>query len=149
MALATAMRQPAIARVPIDIAVADELRVRLELVAVADPHAPHISGLIIDMTHMNIVDSAGLRALQAVRDHASELGIALCVAAPGESVRRLLHLTDLTGRTPVYTSISAAVSACSPPVDTPGFRPDRWADDPIEPDTHDRSHSWSPSASSL
>jgi anti-anti-sigma regulatory factor len=111
MAAATAVRQPVTARMSIEIPVAEEVCVRLELVAVLHAPASHISGLVIDLTHTEIVDSAGLCALRALRDHARELGIALCVATPGESVRRLLHLADITGRTPVFASMSAAVNA--------------------------------------
>jgi len=89
--------------------------VRLDLIAVVRVGAPHLTGLIIDMTRADAVSSAQLRALGTMREHAARLGIGLCVAAPTEGVRRLLHLADLAQRTPVFPSVGAALGASCPP----------------------------------
>ncbi len=113
MTAGTVDRLPITARLPIEIDTAEHARVRLELIVVAQANAHHINGLIIDMTHVRVVGSAQLWAMRTMREHARELGIDLCVAAPLESVRRLLHLADITGRTPVFPSIDAALGACT------------------------------------
>jgi anti-anti-sigma regulatory factor len=94
-------RSPIMARISIEITMAEHSPVRLHLIAAIRADAPHITGLIIDMTRINAVSSVQLRALGTMREHAAELGIALCVATPTESVRRLLQLADITERTRV------------------------------------------------
>jgi anti-anti-sigma regulatory factor len=134
-------RKPFTARLPIEIDAAGQAApVRLDLIAVVHADAPHITGLIIDMTRVEAVRAVQLRALRTMRAHAEELGIALCVAAPLESVRRLLYLADITERTPVFSSISAALGACSEPVETPDPRP-ALGGRRVIPGTPDRTHS--------
>lgn len=94
---------------------AEQAPVRLNLIAVVRADAPHLTGLIIDMTRATAISSAQLRAPGTMREHAAEPGIALRMAAPTESVRRLLHLADLAERTPVFPSIGAALGASRPP----------------------------------
>ena len=111
MTAVAAERKPFTARLPIEIDTAGHELVRLNLIAVVHADAPHVTGLIIDMTSIEFVRAVQLRALRTMREHADELGIALCVAAPLESVRRMLYLADITERTPVFPSISAALTA--------------------------------------
>jgi anti-anti-sigma regulatory factor len=115
MTVTIADRHPITARIPIEIDTAEQAGVPLDLIAVVQVDAHHITGLIIDMTRAHVVGSAQLRALRTMREHARDLGIALCVAAPQESVRRLIRLADIAERTPVFPSISAALGACPPP----------------------------------
>ena len=82
--------------------------------------APHINGLVIDMTRTNIIDSSGLQALRTVKVHADDLRVALCVAAPHQDVRRLLRLTDIARRIPVFPSAGAAHARHSVLFDTAG-----------------------------
>jgi anti-anti-sigma regulatory factor len=135
-------RKPFTARLPIEIDTAGQATpVRLNLIAVVHADAPHVTGLIIDMTRVEVVRAVQLRALRTMREHADELGIALCVAAPLESVRRLLHLADIAERTPVFPSISAALGACAQPTETPDSRPGERARRPVNLGTPDRTHS--------
>jgi anti-anti-sigma regulatory factor len=134
-------RPPIMARLPVEIATAEQSPVRLNLIAVVRADAPHITGLIIDMTRSKAVSSVQLRALGTMREHATELGIALCVAAPTEGVRRLLHLADITERTPVFPSIGAAIGATCPSFQDP--RPTgRRAQYQINLTTPGRRRSW-------
>jgi len=142
MTAVAAARKPFTARMPIEIdAAGQSAPVRLDLIAVVHADAPHITGLIIDMTRVEAVRAVQLRALRTMRAHADELGIALCVAAPLESVRRLLFLADITERTPVFPSISAALGACTQPVEIPEPRPEGGGRGPVIPGTPDRTHS--------
>ena len=142
MTAVAADRKPFTARLPIEIDTAGQAApVRLNLIAVVHADAPHVTGLIIDMTRVEAVRAVQLRALRTMREHADELGIALCVAAPLESVRRLLYLADITERTPVFPSISAALGACSQPAGTPEPRPDHGGRRPVIPGTPDSAHS--------
>jgi len=142
MTIAPAGRKPFTARLPIEIDAAGQAApVRLNLIAVVHADAPHVTGLIIDLTRIEVVRAVQLRALRTMREHADELGITLCVAAPLESVRRLLYLADITERTPVFPSISAALGACSQPTETPEPRPDGGGRRPVNPGTPDRTYS--------
>jgi len=109
----TVERQPVAIRLPMRVDNANEARVRLDLLAILHAIAPHVSGLVLDMTHTSVIDSAGLRALRTVQGHADELEVALCVAAPREDVRRLLRLADIAGRIPVFASVGAALTDSS------------------------------------
>jgi anti-anti-sigma regulatory factor len=141
MTAIAADRKPFTARLPIEIDTAGHAPVRLNLIAVVHADAPHVTGLIIDMTRVEFVRAVQLRALRTMREHAHELGIALCVAAPLESVRRLLHLADITERTPVFPSISAALGACSQLTEFPEPQLDGGGRRLVNPGTPDRTHS--------
>lgn len=104
---------PLTAALPRELDAANEARVRLDLLAMLDACAPHISGLIIDMTNTRFIDSSGLRAILTVRARAAELDAALCIAAPSPEVRRFLSLVDITGRIPVFDSVDDALTAWS------------------------------------
>jgi anti-anti-sigma regulatory factor len=134
-------RRPFTARLPIEIDADGRTPVRLNLIAVVHADAPHVTGLIVDMTHVEVVRAVQLRALRTMREHADELGIALCVAAPFESVRRLLYLADIAEHTPVFPSISAALGACSQPAETPGPRLEGGGRRPVVPGTSGRTPS--------
>ena len=101
------------ARLPREVDAANEARVRLDLLAMIDAYAPQVSGLIVDMTHTRFIDSAGLRAILAVRAHAVELGAALWSAAPSPEARRFLSLVDIAGTIPVFDSVDIALVAWS------------------------------------
>lgn len=111
---APAGRRPLVARLPREVDAANEARVRLDLLAALHACAPYVSGLIIDMTHTRLIDSAGLRAHLVVQARAAELAVALCAAAPRQDVRRLLGLVDIAGRMPVFASVGEALTAWSP-----------------------------------
>jgi anti-anti-sigma regulatory factor len=137
MTVVAADRRPIAARLPVEINTAEHANVRLDLIAVVHAEAHHVTGLIVDLTRAQAVDSAQLRALRTIDGHACDLGIALCVAAPRASVRRLLRLTDIAERTPVFPSLSAALGACSPPSQPSEPRPGGRARQPIATDTTD------------
>lgn len=101
------------ARLPREVDAANEARVRLDLLGMFDAYAPHVSGLIVDMTGTRFIDSAGLRALLVVRARAAELGAALWIAAPSQEVRRFLSLVDIAGSIPVFDSVETALVAWS------------------------------------
>jgi anti-anti-sigma factor len=109
----TIERQPVAIRLPVRVDNANEARVRLDLLAILHAIAPHVSGLVLDMTRTSVIDSSGLRALRTVQGHADELEVAFCLAAPREDVRRLLRLADIAGRIPVFANVGAALTGWS------------------------------------
>ena len=72
---------------------------------------PEINSLVVDLTHVEQVDSSGLSALllgqRAMRLFDGELRL----AGPNESVRKLLELTQLDRMFPIYSSVEEAVES--------------------------------------
>ncbi len=73
----------------LDMAAAFKLEPELERL-LSDPRA---GTLVLDLSAVEFVDSAGLGALLSIKDRATQLAIGLQIASESESVRRVLELT--------------------------------------------------------
>jgi anti-anti-sigma factor len=73
-------------------------------------------GLVLDLAHVEYLDSAGLHLLHEAARTLGARGQALRVAvAPGATVLRLLELVDIAQTVPIDASVEAAVEALTPP----------------------------------
>jgi anti-sigma B factor antagonist len=94
----------------VDVHSAPELRDRLT--EVSDAGAPT---LVVDLTRLAFIDSTGLGALVAARNHATERGTVLKVVCSSERLLKLFRITGLDGVFAIYPSVALAVSAGSLP----------------------------------
>jgi anti-sigma B factor antagonist len=92
------------ARGDIDLASADQLAESMRAAA-----ADSSSGLVLDLTAVEFMDSSGLRVVMAAVGE-DEGGLAL-VVAPESPVSQLLELTDLDGRIPNFEGEDEAVGS--------------------------------------
>jgi anti-anti-sigma factor len=75
----------------LDMAAAFPFETRLDaLLAAAD-----VPAVQVDLAQVEFVDSAGLGALLAVRERATQLGLDLAITRVSDPVRRILDLTGL------------------------------------------------------
>lgn len=79
----------------LDMAAAFELETRLETIL----RTEDVNAVALDLAEVGFIDSAGLGALIAVRDRAHQLGIELMITRVSDRVRRILHMTGLSGIT--------------------------------------------------
>ena len=104
-----------------DLTTATQLRERL-----LDMLAWQSATMVLDLSGVDFLDCAGVRALLAASRRAELLGGMLVVAAPSPQVARLFQLTgldhDLTVRPGIGTALAAAGPACH---DSGGRRADR------------------------
>jgi anti-sigma B factor antagonist len=85
-----------------------EARALTEIVAEAMPSARR---MVVDLTGVESVDSAGLGELVLLHMWAGAAGYDLKFAAPRKSVRQLLELTNLLSVFDVHESVAEAVAA--------------------------------------
>ena len=72
--------------------------------------------VVLDLTLVPFIDSAGVRALFRWAVAAERVGIDLIVVAPPDgSVRRLLEILEIEMVAPLYDSRRKAVQACEEP----------------------------------
>lgn len=67
--------------------------------------------VLVDLTDVEVIDSAGLGLLVRARQEAKQRGDALCLVAPSRFVLTVLHTMRLDGVFPVLESRSAALRA--------------------------------------
>jgi anti-sigma B factor antagonist len=72
---------------------------------------PYTRQLVIDLGAVEVVDSAGLGQLVAVRKWTEASGCSLKLAAPQHHVRRVLELTNLKSVFDIYPTADDAVMA--------------------------------------
>jgi len=95
----------------IDITNADEV---LELITAAC--APGVTVLIADLTGTTFCDSGGLQRLVQASHKAAAGGAELRLAiSPGGAVSRVIELTGISERLPVYSSAELAAASAPPP----------------------------------
>jgi anti-anti-sigma factor len=82
----------------LDIAAADDVRSAAETALLSAKHA-----LCLDMSEVSFIDACGLGALLAIRNSASDQGVAMSIEKRSPSVARILVLTDLTTVFPTST----------------------------------------------
>jgi anti-sigma B factor antagonist len=107
------MSEPNIIEPPaeLDVATVPEFRSALGE-AVRDAGA----GLVIDLSHVEFIDSTGLGAVLEARERARTERLRFAVVAPrGTAAAVLLTLSGLRSRLPVFESRGAAVRAAQRP----------------------------------
>ena len=72
---------------------------------------PSARRMVIDLSGVEIVDSAGLGELVLLHMWASAAGFSLKFAGPRKSVRHLLELTNLAAVFDAYGSVAEAIAA--------------------------------------
>ena len=84
--------------------------------ALAAAVAPRDRGLVLDLSAVDYLDSAGVHLVHELTLTLAGRGQALRgVATPGATVLRVLELVDLARTVPVDESVQAAVAALTPP----------------------------------
>ena len=76
---------------------------------------PHAGKLVLDLSCVESIDSAGLGELVVLYMWAQAKGSSIKVAAPDKRVRRLLELTNLASVFPVHSTLEDAVGSWSTP----------------------------------
>jgi anti-anti-sigma factor len=70
---------------------------------------PQIRRVVLDLSDVEMIDAAGLGVLVSVAANAS--GCSITLAAPGNLIRQLLELTQLSSVLKVYPTLDAATVA--------------------------------------
>jgi len=73
--------------------------------------APQTRRVVIDLSGVEMIDAAGLGELVSVAVAAQARGCSVTLAAPGDFIRRVLTLTNLTSVFEVYPTLDAAIRA--------------------------------------
>jgi len=73
--------------------------------------APRTSRVVIDLSGVDMIDAAGLGALISVALRAQATQCSVKLAAPGNLIRQLLELTQLTSVFEVHPTLDAATMA--------------------------------------
>ncbi len=89
----------------LDIATSPTLRAALMEAADRDKHE-----IVVDLTHLEFLDSTGLGALIGAHKRAAEHGGSVRLVAQEGQILRLLRITGLLDVFAVYPSIDAALS---------------------------------------
>ena len=71
--------------------------------------APQTRRVVIDLSGVEMIDAAGLGELVSVAVAAQASGCSIMLAAPGDFIRRVLTLTNLTSVFEVYPTLDAAI----------------------------------------
>ena len=70
--------------------------------------APQTRRVVIDLSGVEMIDAAGLGELVSVAVAAQASGCSIILAAPGDFIRQLLELTNLTSVFEVHPTLEAA-----------------------------------------
>ncbi|MBQ1023272.1 STAS domain-containing protein [Micromonospora sp. C95] len=65
--------------------------------------------VVVDLTHVQVIDSLGLGMLVRAHRDVRERGGRLCLAAPSRFIRTVLHTMKLDGVFPIFDSLDAAL----------------------------------------
>ena len=87
-------------------------RLRDRLIAALDGGT---RSLIVDLTQLGFIDSTGLGALVAARNHADEVEAALRLVCSSERLLKLFRITGLHEVFSIYPTIEDAVAAAELP----------------------------------
>nr|WP_230415548.1 STAS domain-containing protein [Micromonospora tarapacensis] len=84
--------------------------------------------VVVNLAHVDVIDSAGLGLLVRAHREVREHGGRLCLAAPSRFIRTVLHTMKLDGLFPIFDSLDDAVgqvlAATRPaPDETPSLSP--------------------------
>ncbi|GIJ32832.1 STAS domain-containing protein [Micromonospora sediminimaris] len=69
--------------------------------------------VVVDLTHVQVIDSVGLGMLVRAHRDVREQGGRLCLAAPSRFIRTVLHTMKLDGVFPIFDSLDAALDQLS------------------------------------
>jgi anti-sigma B factor antagonist len=69
--------------------------------------------LIVDLSHLGFIDSTGLGALVAARNHATDNAATLLLVCSSERLLKLFRITGLHEVFAIYPSLSTALAADS------------------------------------
>lgn len=94
-------------------------RLREHLLAALDNDLHH---LVVRLDLVSFLDSAGVSALVAAYRHAREAHIEFRLAAPGDPVAKVLHITGLDSLIPTFTSLRDARKPLPAPDRVPAAR---------------------------
>lgn len=72
--------------------------------------AGHARLLLLDLTGLSFCDARGLRALVRIANHADATGCRYALIAPPRPVARLLRITGLNARMPVFATLDDALA---------------------------------------
>jgi anti-anti-sigma factor len=73
--------------------------------------AAHKAGIVLDMSDVGFIDSAGLEQLLSLRDYCSENGCQLRLAGLDETLIKILEVTRLENEFECYAELSEAVKS--------------------------------------
>ena len=73
--------------------------------------APQTRRVVIELSDVEMIDATGLGELVSVAVAAQASGCSIMLAAPGDFIRRVLTLTNLTSVFEVYPTLDAAILA--------------------------------------
>jgi anti-anti-sigma factor len=74
------------------------------------PHLEHTAVVVIDLTGVSFLGSAGLAELVAAQDAATRNGVRIRLVAAGHTVLRPLEVTGLRSTFELFDSVEAALS---------------------------------------
>lgn len=72
--------------------------------------------IILDLTQVSYIDSAGLGLLALSHKKLTGAGIQMCLASPQESVMQILELTNMDKMFTIYDSVQTASQGSKGPV---------------------------------
>lgn len=78
---------------------------------ITDIVATHKTGIVLDMSDIGFIDSAGLEQLLCVRDYCNENDCQLRLAGLNESLMKILEVTRLENEFESYAELSEAVKS--------------------------------------
>jgi anti-sigma B factor antagonist len=78
---------------------------------ITDIVATHKTGIVLDMSDIGFIDSAGLEQLLCVRDYCSENDCQLRLAGLNETLMKILEVTRLENEFESYAELSEAVKS--------------------------------------
>jgi anti-sigma B factor antagonist len=78
---------------------------------ITDVITKHKTGIVLDMSGVGFIDSAGLEQLLWVRDYCNENKCELRLAGLDENCTRILEITRLAGEFDCYAELSQAVKS--------------------------------------
>ena len=87
----------------------DEVKNRLLLADIEQHIDKGSNRFIVDMSHINVINSIGLNLLIGALKKCEQSGGAMTVAGPSKSVLKLLEITKLRKRFSVSTSLEEAL----------------------------------------
>jgi anti-sigma B factor antagonist len=83
----------------------------------------HAAGIGLDLSEVTFLDCSGLRALHSIGQRATDLGLAMCLAAESPAVARVLDLLRLPPGSGYLAKPAGAALTIARACEEPGRRP--------------------------
>ncbi len=93
----------------LDLSAAPRLATVLSMAAASPQHT-----VVLDLLPATFIDSTALGAIMRASSECEAVGKALVVVVADGPVRRLLEITNLTGRFKLYPDLGSALAAAAP-----------------------------------